>query len=187
VRSNPLSGSRFVRMLATCIAFAGGIACGVARADVAPGSSQIGDISQDREARIQALVERWFALLENPSVEPEALNDLLPQSPFDLLLEGEVLRDRNGLMAWVARLHATYPQLAYALGPIQIQPEVSERYRVQFEFDRHASDRDGLPHVARREQTWIVRSDSNGPPVILSIEEKPLLFYSGTGPQIVCY
>jgi len=187
VRSHPLSGSRFVRTLATCIAFATGIACGVARADAAPGSSQIGELSQDREARIQALVERWFALLENPSADPEALNDLLAESPFDLLLEGELLRDRNGLMAWVARLRATYPQIAYALAPIQIEPEARDRYRVHFEFDRHASDRDGLPHVARREQIWIVRSDSNRPPVILSIEEKPLLFYSGTGPQIVCY
>ena len=133
------------------------------------------------------MVERWFALLENPSAEPETLNDLLAKSPFDLRLEGELLRDRDGLVAWVARLRAIYPQIAYALGPIQIQSEASDRYRVQLEFDRHASDAAGLPHVARREQTWVVRSDTNGTSVILSIEEKPLLFYSGTGPQIVCY
>jgi hypothetical protein len=41
--------------------------------------------------------------------------------------------------------------------------------------------------VARREHTWIVRSAANATPVILRMEERPLLFFSGTGPQIVCY
>jgi len=187
VRSNPLSRSRLAPTLATCIAFAAGISGGFARADAARDSSQLGDASQSPAVRIEALVERWFALLEDPSSEPMALNELLPAAPFELLLDGERLHDPAGLLAWVARLRTSYPRIAYELGPIQIQPEGSNLYRVHFEFDRRASDAAGLPHVARREQTWIVDGDASAPPVILSIEERPLLFYSGTGPQIVCY
>ncbi len=187
MRSNPLFRSRLARTLAACIAFAAGIPGGFARADVARDSSQLVDAARNPEARIEALVERWFTLLEDPSSEPKALNDLLPATPFELLLDGEMLHDRDGLLAWVARLRTSYPRIAYELGPIQIQSQGSDLYRVHFEFDRRASDTAGLPHVARREQTWIVRSDSSQLPVILSIEERPLLFYSGTGPQIVCY
>jgi len=187
VRSDPQLGSRFARMLAVFIAFGGGILGGLARADMMRDPSQIGDASRNPETLVEALVERWFAVLEDPSAELATVNDLLTEAPFDLLLGGELLRDRTELTAWVAKLRATYPRIAYELGPIQIQSEGIDLYRVHFEFDRNAVDSTDLPHVARREQTWIVRSDSVRPPVILSIEERPLLFFSGTGPQIVCY
>jgi hypothetical protein len=41
--------------------------------------------------------------------------------------------------------------------------------------------------VARREHSWIIRSGSDAQALILRIEERPLLFFPGTGPQIVCY
>ena len=93
----------------------------------------------------------------------------------------------DALLAWTSNLRATYPQIEYRLDPIRIRAEGQDRYRVRFEFDRHALDEAGLPHVARREHTWIVRSDANATPVILRMEERPLLFFPGTGPQIVCY
>jgi hypothetical protein len=142
---------------------------------------------RDIEENIKTLIHSWFAVLEDPTVEAKTLNGMLTETPFELILDGEALRDRGALLVWVSNLRAIYPQIEYSLDPIRIHAEGRDRYRVRFEFDRHALDGAGLPHVARREHTWIVRSDSSAKPVILKIEERPLLFFPGTGPQIVCY
>ncbi|MBW1884306.1 MAG: hypothetical protein JRJ58_12300 [Deltaproteobacteria bacterium] len=48
-------------------------------------------------------------------------------------------------------------------------------------------DDEGLPHIARREHVWLVRNVPGAAPVVLRIDERPLLAFPGTGPQIVCY
>jgi hypothetical protein len=139
------------------------------------------------EAQIEELVRSWFAVLEDPNAEPETLSGLLAEPPFELLLDGAALRDRGSLAAWVSRLRATYPQIDYRIDPIRIYDDGRDRYRVRFEFDRRALDAAGLSHVARREHTWIVQGNAEETPTILRMEERPLLFYPGTGPEIVCY
>jgi hypothetical protein len=70
---------------------------------------------------------------------------------------------------------------------IHVVPVAGDVHRARFEFDRRAIDTSGAPHIARREHTWLVRRTKNDPPVILQIDERPLLAFPGTGPQIVCY
>jgi hypothetical protein len=187
VRTIPFATSRLIRLLAIFIAGVAGIDAVEARASAKAGSAALEATSSDLEQRIETLIDRWFAVLEDPTVEAMALTGLLAAPPFELVLDGEVLLDRNALFAWAGNLHATYSQIEHQLAPIRIQPEGRDRYLVRFEFDRHALDQAGLPHVARREHTWIVQSDANAIPVILKMEERPLLFFPGTGPQIVCY
>jgi hypothetical protein len=174
-------------LFATLIALSTGISDGEARASAGSDPAMLEAASGNVEERIEAMIHRWFAVLEDPNVEAKTLNDLLAEAPFELILDGEVLRDRGELLAWVSNLRATYSQIEHRLDPIRIQPERRDRYRVRFEFDRHALDEAGLPHVARREHIWIVRSDASATPVILRMEERPLLFFPGSGPQIVCY
>ena len=185
--ANRIATSQQIRLFTTLIALSTGIGDGEVRAS-AESDPVILEVTQGNiEERIEAMIHRWFALLEDPAVEAKTLSSLLAEAPFELILDGEALRDRGELLAWVSNLRATYSQIEHRLDPIRIQPERSDRYRVHFEFDRHAVDKAGLPHVARREQIWIVRSDANETPVILRMEERPLLFFPGSGPQIVCY
>jgi hypothetical protein len=58
---------------------------------------------------------------------------------------------------------------------------------VRFQLDRRALDETGFTHVARREQTWLIRDLPGVPPAVLRIDEQRSLAFSGTGPQIVCY
>jgi hypothetical protein len=86
-----------------------------------------------------------------------------------------------------AQLDATDPEVEYRVGPVRIDPAGGDLYEARFEFDRLASDEAGISHIARREQTWLVRDLSNGTTEILQVAEKKLLAYPGTGPQMVCY
>jgi hypothetical protein len=174
-------------LLAALVALSVGVVDAEARASSGSDPAALEAAPWDIEERIETLINSWFAVLEDPTIDAKTLNVMLAEAPFELILNGEALRDRDALLAWTSNLRATYPQIKYRLDPIRIQSEGQGRYRAQFEFDRHALDEAGLPHVARREHTWIVRSNANATPVILRMEERPLLFFSGTGPQIVCY
>lgn len=185
--SSRIAAAPHIRWSATLIALSIGIGDGEARASAESDPAMFEATREDIEERIEAVIHRWFALLEDPSVEAKTLGGLLAEAPFELILDGEALRNRGELLAWVSNLRATYSKIEHRLDPIRIQPEMSDRYRVHFEFDRHALDEAGLPHVARREHIWIVRSDANEAPLILRMEERPLLFFPGSGPQIVCY
>jgi hypothetical protein len=164
--------------------------------------------STDFEARIETLIRSWFSAIEDLGADVTISDGLPSGAPFELRIDGGELRNRDALVAWMSNLRASrerdprmgardaasefeeftsYPQIEYRLGPIRILAEERDRYRVRFEFDRHAVDAAGLLHVARREHTWIVQRSASAAPVILSIEERPLLFFPGTGPQIVCY
>jgi hypothetical protein len=156
-----------------------------ARAD--PDSKTLESTELDFEKPIEALIHRWFAVLEDPAADAATLSSMVDEAPFDLLLGGEALRDPNALLAWVFELRAAYPHIEYQIDPIQITPEGQDRFRVRFEFNRNALDPSGFPHVARREHTWIVYSHASELPLIQQIEERPLLFFPGTGPQIICY
>ena len=86
-----------------------------------------------------------------------------------------------------AQLDATDPEVEYLVGPIRVDPAGEDLYEARFEFDRRTTDDAGIPHIARREQTWLVRELSDGTAEILQVDELKLLAYPGTGPQIVCY
>jgi hypothetical protein len=179
--------SRLIPPLATLVALSAGIGGGQVPASANPDPANLEAASKSIEERIEILIHRWFAVLEDPTAEAQTLTGLLAETPFELVLDGGALHDRNALLAWVSNLRTTYPRIEYRLDPTRIQAEGPDRYRVRFEFDRHALDEAGLPHVARREHTWIVQIDTNATLVILRMEERPLLFFPGTGPQVVCY
>jgi len=176
---------RLTPLLATLVALGAGLGANAARASA--GSEALEAAPPELEARIEALIQRWFALLGDSTAEASSLSELLAEPPFELLIDGRVLRDRSELLAWASALRATYPQIEYQLDPIEIHAESKGLHRAAFEFDRRALDNAGLSHVARRKHTWIVQSDPHARPVILRIEEQPLLFFPGTGPQIICY
>jgi hypothetical protein len=180
-----ISASRLIPPIVMLVALCAGVGIGEARASAEPAA--IETAPSDFKARVEALVHSWFAVLEDSAVEANTLSSLLAEPPFELVLNGTVLHDRPALLAWVSDLRATYPQIEYQLDSIRVQAEAQDLYRVHFEFNRRALDDAGLSHVARRKHTWIVQTESNAKPVILRIEEQPLLFYSGTGPQVVCY
>ena len=187
MQKSPVTTSRLIRLLTAVVALSVGVVEAEAHANPGPDPVAFEAARGELEESIITLIHSWFAVLEDPTAEVKTLNGLIAEAPFELVLDGGTLHDRSALLAWVSNLRATYPQIEYRLDPIRIQTEGPGRYRVRFEFDRHALDEAGLPHVARREHTWIVQSSANATPVILKMEERPLLFFPGTGPQIVCY
>jgi hypothetical protein len=139
------------------------------------------------EQRIVALVRDWFAALEVEPLESPALDGFLAEPFFELLLIGASVRSLGEFEAWRSHLSATHRQRVYRIDSIHVEPAGENTYRARFEFERRAVDDGGFPHIAHREHTWLVRDVPGEAPVILRIDERPLLAFPGTGPQIVCY
>jgi len=187
MRVSRVMTSRLVLTLATLAALNAHCGASSTRAVEITDRTMLADPSVEMTARIKSLIESWFSILEDPAAEAKTLGDLLERESFELLLDGKPLHNRSELREWLSNHRATFKRIEYRIDSIDIHPERMGRYRVRFEFDRHAFDEVGFAHVARREQTWIVQDDADETPVILSIEERQLLFFSGTGPQIICY
>ena len=139
------------------------------------------------EARIESMVGEWFDLLAEQGSAPRPLEVLLAGPPYRLSLAEAEVRSRDELRAWRQGLHATHSRIEYRFDPVRVRPAGGDLYRVHFELDRRAVDAAGTPHVARSEQTWLVRNAPGGALRIQTIDERRLLPFPGTGPQIVCY
>ena len=139
------------------------------------------------EQRLVALVQGWFAALERRLPEASSLSDLLPASSFEVTWSDGKHRSRSGTSAWLSDLRTSHRQIEYRIGEIRVDSLGKGLYEAHFEFDRQAVDEAGTPRIARREHTWLVRDSPGDPPQILRIDERPLLPFPGTGPQIVCY
>jgi hypothetical protein len=137
--------------------------------------------------RIASLIREWFFLLEGLRPEPDALDGFVVESPLVLsLTEGED-PGPDGLRAWVSDLRSPFPQVEFRLDALHTHALGDDLYRAHFELDRRAVDGEGAPHVARAELTWLIRDPPSGPPEVLRIEERRLLSFPGTGPQVVCF
>ena len=139
------------------------------------------------EQRISTLVHDWFATLASAPPESRDLEGFLAEPSFELSLIGGSLRGLPELEAWRAKLRSTHLDLTYRIDSIAVEPAGEGLHRARFEFERRAVDAEGIPHIARREHAWLVRNAQGEAPVILRIDERPLLAFPGTGPQIVCY
>ncbi|MBW2288624.1 MAG: hypothetical protein JRG90_12460 [Deltaproteobacteria bacterium] len=160
------------------------LACGILVCGAAAAASRAGVAE---EARVASMVEQWFASLEAQPSEGWAVETFLAESPlaFSLTEAGDLGPDE--LAGWLFALRSSHPKVEYRLDKVRLDSPEEDLVRVRFEFDRHAIDAAGLPHLARREQTWLIRDLPGEVPVVLRIEEQRLLAFPGTGPQIVCY
>ncbi|MBW2281079.1 MAG: hypothetical protein JRG76_09905 [Deltaproteobacteria bacterium] len=86
-----------------------------------------------------------------------------------------------------AQVASADPDAEYRVGPIRVDPAGADLYQARFEVDRLHTGEDALPHVARREQTWLVQALPNGTDRLLQIDDQKVLAFPGTGPQVVCY
>ena len=157
------------------------------RAHTSPGSADDAVQSIDPKQRVETLIRDWFASLANPAIDPNQSSPFLFETSFEFQSIEEGVRNRSEFLASVSDLRASRPRTEYQLDSIKIESVEPDLYRARFQFNRRFLDEAGIPHVARREHIWMLRSESNAEPVILQIEERPLLFFPGTGPQVVCY
>jgi hypothetical protein len=139
------------------------------------------------EERIESMVREWFDLLAEEGPASRPLEALLAGPPYRLSLAEAEVRSRDELRAWRDRVRARHSRIEHGFEPIRVQPIGGGLYRVHFELDRRAVDAAGTPHVARSEQTWLVRDTPGGALMIQTIDERRLLPFPGTGPRIVCY
>ncbi|MFQ5512866.1 MAG: hypothetical protein ACE5FG_00395 [Myxococcota bacterium] len=139
------------------------------------------------EPGIEAMIHGWFSCLEHRPPRACGLDRFLAKPSFQLsLLEGTA-RTETELHRWLSNLRSACSQLHYRIDGVRVEPLEGSLYGVRFEVVRHALDRTGAPHTVRTENIWLVRATSHAPPVIVQIEERLLLSFPGTGPQIICY
>ena len=141
----------------------------------------------EAERSIVATVHEWFALLEDRDIGSRDLADFPIEREFEFLSPEGVVRRGETLRSWLSERSSLYPEFEYRVGTVRVEPTAEELYRVRLEFDLRSLDRVGMTHIARAEQTWLVRHGPDGGTSILRIEEHPLLAFPGTGPRIVCY
>ncbi len=168
-----------VSLLTLCMLEPGCASLGPAGLEPAP--------STDSGEHLALLVQGFFARLEGRNADAGGIDRLLAEYPlaFSLAEDGDPSPD--GLRSWMLELRSPHPEVEYQLGEIRIDAVDAASYRVHFQLDRHAVDRQGIPHVARSEHTWLIRSRPESRPAVLRVDTKRLLAFPGTGPQIVCY
>jgi hypothetical protein len=172
--SEPLRVSPLAAAIA-CVILFGGVATATSAAGAGEG------------VRVTSLISQWFVLLQAQSSDSWAVETFLAESPlvFSLMEAGDP--GPGDFADWLSALRSPHPEVAYRLDKLRLDSLEDDLVRVRFEFERHAIDAAGLPHLTRREQTWLVRDLPGEVPVVLRIEEQRLLAFPGTGPQIVCY
>ncbi len=158
-----------------------------APANTSSGSADYAIQSIESKQRVEIRIRDWFALLANPAVDSNQLSLFLSETSFEFRSIDEGVRSRSEYLASISNLRAPRARTEYQLDSIKVESVEPGLYRARFQFNRRSVDETGIPHVARREQIWILRSESNTAPVVLQIEERQLLFFPGTGPQVVCY
>jgi hypothetical protein len=141
----------------------------------------------ESEHPVTSTIRDWFSLLERQAVETREIDRFLAESPIVFPLTEGGSPGPNEFPTWVSDLRSPHPQVAYRIGAIRTDSAGEDSYRVRFQLDRRALDETGFTHVARREQTWLIRDLPGVPPAVLRIDEQRSLAFSGTGPQIVCY
>jgi hypothetical protein len=165
---------------------AGFVSCG-AHTKPSANETLAASTTDGSEQRIETLIHSWFAQLEDPTIDSSALAGLLADSHFELRSAEQTLRSPSELRDWISRLRTADSQVEFEIDSIRIESVLQDQYHARFEFNRRSLDESGLSHVARREHAWTIRTPADATPILLEIEEHPLLPYPGTGPQIVCY
>ncbi len=160
---------------------------GVADSSSAPIPGVPLEVQHGPEQRITTFVHDWFAMLENPRSDTDRLDAFMAKPSFETSLIGSSTRDLKELGIWFSELRSSHSELRYRIESIDVEPAGENLHSVRFEIERRSVDASGLAHVARREHIWLVLDDPEQAPAILRIEERPLLAFEGTGPQITCY
>jgi hypothetical protein len=141
----------------------------------------------DPARRIESMIRGWYSRLEEQSLESCRLEGLVSEPAVEFSLEAGNTPGPEDFSAWVSELRSTHPQVEYRLSEMRTRAVGDDTYRTRFAFDRYAQDEAGVPHVARREQTWLVRVRADDRLEVLGIDDQRQLALPGTGPQIVCY
>jgi hypothetical protein len=149
-----------------------------------PDAGLYADISTDP---IASLIHGWFSLLEQRPPHPFAIDPAASTPSLTFRLSDGGHPGPDEFEDWVADLRTQDPEVEYRLSAMRTKVMGDGLYRARFEFDRHSVDADGKRHVARRGHSWLIEQQAGLDPVVVRIEEQRLLFFSGTGPQIVCY
>jgi hypothetical protein len=139
------------------------------------------------ESRIASLVTRWFASLAARDRAGFTPRGFLAESPLGFALAATSDPGPDDLAAWLDELRSPHPHVEFRIDALLLDVVDGSTVRASFTLLRRARDAAGLPHVARSEQTWLIRDSAAEVPVVLRIEERRLLAFPGTGPQMVCY
>lgn len=142
---------------------------------------------KDATLRMEWQIERWFSALAESPRDHAAEGRQLSNSHIQFELADASVESREELTSWLVALRSPYSRVDYELHGMRAERVDDHSYRVRFEVGRNAIGEDGLPHVARSRQTWLIQERVDSKYVVVHVESAPLLAFPGTGPQIVCY
>jgi len=142
---------------------------------------------EDPSRPMESQIEHWFAQLAESPPDLGEDDRRFTGSPleFDLAEGGDP--GPGDLKAWLIALRSPHPHVEYKLHDMSAVQVGDRLHRIRFEVERRAIGEEGLPHVARSRQNWLIHDSVGSSHVVLRVESVALLAFPGTGPQIVCY
>jgi hypothetical protein len=140
-------------------------------------------------AQLEWKIEQWFAQLAMSPPDLGREDRLFEGSSLELEFELAEGGDPGpgDLRAWLLDLRSPHHHVEFQLHDSSVSKVGDRLHRIRFEVERRAVGEDGMPHVARSLQTWLIHEGIGSSDTVVRVESVPLLAFPGTGPQIVCF
>jgi hypothetical protein len=110
------------------------------------------------ENRLWSLVHYWLAILEDPSRNPEPVQEILTDS-FVLNFSSGTIRDFDGFKSWLAGPGSQAKASTHAVSHFAYETTADNQYALSMDFDWEGILPDGKIMTAKTHHRWIVLDD----------------------------
>ncbi|WP_298819046.1 hypothetical protein [uncultured Roseibium sp.] len=112
------------------------------------------------ENRLRSLVHYWLALIEDPSRNPEPVQEILSDD-FSLNFSSGAITDFNGFKAWLAGPASQVAASTHVISNFEAKDLGEGEYTATMDFDWAGITPDGTELVAKTRHTWTATNDVN--------------------------
>ncbi|QFT34616.1 hypothetical protein FIV00_29240 [Labrenzia sp. THAF82] len=110
------------------------------------------------ENRLRSLVHYWLALIEDPSRNPEPVQEILADD-FSLNFSSGSITDFDGFKAWLAGPASQVAASTHVISNFAVEDLGAEDYAITMDFDWAGITPDGVELVAKTRHTWRATND----------------------------
>ncbi|MEO9862347.1 MAG: hypothetical protein ABJM61_05335 [Yoonia sp.] len=108
--------------------------------------------------RMRSLVHYWLALIEDPSRNPDPVEEILADG-FSLNFSSGVITDFDGFKAWLAGPGSQVAASTHIISDFTAEDLGDEQYAVSMDFDWQGILPDGTDLIAKTRHNWTVSND----------------------------
>ncbi|WFE89583.1 hypothetical protein K1718_26095 [Roseibium porphyridii] len=110
------------------------------------------------ENRLRSLVHYWLALIEDPSRNPEPVQEILADD-FSLNFSSGAITDFDGFKAWLAGPASQVAASTHVISNFAVEDLGAEDYAITMDFDWAGITPDGVELIAKTRHTWRATND----------------------------